>query len=110
MATCKGSVLKFEPLNRYIHPRQDDIFNVKVDSRLRKKYGHDTPKNLQLTKELIRTMSKKGDLVLVPFVGSGTECVAARQMQRNFVGFEINEKYCKASNRRIKKESQLDLF
>ncbi len=55
-------------------------------------------------------MSKKGDLVLVPFVGSGTECVAARQMQRNFVGFEINEKYCKASNRRIKKESQLDLF
>lgn len=103
---------RYKPTQKYFYleTRQDDIFNVKVDSRLRKKYGHDTPKNLQLTKELIRTMSKKGDLVLVPFVGSGTECVAALQMQRKFVGFEINEKYCKASNRRIKKESQLDLF
>ena len=94
----------------YLEERQDDIFIVKVDYHLPKKYGHETPKNVNLTKQLIKAMSKESDLVLVPFVGSGTECVAAVQMRRRYVGFEINKEYCRRAEKRIKNESQLDLL
>jgi len=65
------------------------------------KYDHDTVKPETLTRALIMTCSRVNDLVLVPFAGSGTECAMAIKENRNFIGFEINEKHAKMSNDRV---------
>ena len=64
-------------------------------------YDHDTVKPEKLTRILIKTCSRENDLVIVPFAGSGTECAMAIKENRNFVGFEIEEKYVKMSNDRV---------
>ena len=43
----------------------------------------------------------EGDLVLVPFVGSGTECLAALMEDRSYLGFELNPEYIAIANKRI---------
>ena len=67
------------------------------------KYEHDTIKPEKLTRELILISSKLNDLVLVPFAGSGTECAMAIKEKRNFIGYEITEKYVNISNDRVSK-------
>ena len=52
-------------------------------------YAHDTIKPEKLTRELILVSSRKNDLVVVPFAGSGTECAMSVKENRNFIGFEI---------------------
>jgi len=63
-------------------------------------YDHPTKKPEQLTRALILTCSRKGDLVGVPFAGSGTECDMAAKEGRNFIGFDIEQKHVDTSNRR----------
>ena len=64
------------------------------------KYDHDTVKPEKLTRILINTCSRENDLVVVPFVGSGTECAMSVKEKRRFVGFEITEKHAKMANER----------
>jgi site-specific DNA-methyltransferase (adenine-specific) len=45
----------------------------------------------------IRLFTKKGDVILDPFVGSGTTAVAAFKSERNYIGIDLNSKYCKIS-------------
>jgi len=40
-------------------------------------------------------------LILDPFIGSGTTAVACKMLKRNFIGFEINEEFCKIAENRI---------
>jgi len=56
---------------------------------------------LSLIKPLIATTSKENDIVLDPFMGSGTTAVAALELNRQYVGFEINPEYCRIANDRI---------
>jgi len=63
-------------------------------------YDHDTIKPEKLTRILINTCSRKHDLVVVPFAGSGTECAMSAKENRNFVGFDIKQKNVDDSNRR----------
>jgi len=51
----------------------------------------------------IKLFTKKGDVVLDPFMGSGTTAIAAIQLQRHFIGSEKNTKYYKHALKRIKK-------
>ena len=51
---------------------------------------HPAPFPLQLAKDHVLSWSNPGDLVLDPFTGSGTTCKAAKELGRNFLGFEIN--------------------
>jgi site-specific DNA-methyltransferase (adenine-specific) len=67
------------------------------------KYLHDTVKPETMTRALIQTCSRKGDLVVVPFAGSGTECAMSAKEKRNFIGFDINPNYVEMANRRSKK-------
>lgn len=67
----------------------------------KKAYGHLTIKPLDIIKTLIENSSRKGDLVLDPFLGSGTTAVACKSLGRNYIGFEINEKYYRIANERI---------
>lgn len=62
---------------------------------------HPTQKPVELIKYLIKTYSKQGDTILDPFMGSGTTGVACKELDRNFIGIEISEKYFKIAERRI---------
>ena len=64
-------------------------------------YEHDTIKPEKLTRILISTCSRKNDLVLVPFAGSGTECAMSVKEGRNTIGFEITPKHAEMSNKRL---------
>ena len=65
---------------------------------------HPTEKPVSLIQWLIRTYSNKGDIILDNTIGSGTTAIAAIREKRHFVGFELNEKYYKIANKRIKEE------
>ena len=56
----------------------------------------------QLAKDHILSWSNKNNLVLDPFMGSGTTGVACKELGRNFIGIEIEEKYFKIAERRIR--------
>ena len=64
-------------------------------------YGHPTIKPLPIIKTLVENSSRENDLVLDPFIGSGTTAVACRLTNRNFIGFEINEEYARVAVNRI---------
>lgn len=66
-------------------------------------YDHDTIKPEKLTRILINTCSRKDDLVVVPFAGSGTECAMSAKEKRNFIGYEITEKHAKMAQDRANK-------
>lgn len=68
-----------------------------------KKVGHPAPFPVELPYHLIQLYSFKGDVILDPFVGSGTTCIAAIMLGRHYVGFDIEEKYVKLARDRIKK-------
>lgn len=72
---------------------------------------HDSEKPVSLFATLIKQSSNEGDLILDPFMGSGTTAIACRRTNRHFIGFEIDENYYKIINNRLVNEaSQLDLF
>ena len=62
---------------------------------------HPTQKPLELATRIVAHFSNAGDLVVVPFVGSGTECVAATALGRQFIGAELNPEYVELANRRL---------
>jgi DNA modification methylase len=66
-----------------------------------------------VVKELIKLLTKEGDIVLDPFIGSGTTAVASKKMGRKYIGIDINKKYCKDAEKRlqkIKKDEELEEF
>ncbi|MFA5755420.1 MAG: site-specific DNA-methyltransferase [Candidatus Paceibacterota bacterium] len=65
--------------------------------------NHPTPKPKTFIKELLFMFSKEGDIVLDPFIGSGSVAVACKQLNRKFIGFEIDKNYCKIAEERLKK-------
>ncbi len=69
-----------------------------------KKIGHPAPFPIELPQKFINLYSYKGDLILDPFLGSGTTSVAAKQLNRNYVGYEINKEYIDIANIRLETE------
>lgn len=66
-----------------------------------KKYQHPAMFPLQFATDHIRSWSNEGDVVLDPFSGSGTTCVAAKNTGRKYIGFEISDEYWKTSISRL---------
>ena len=66
------------------------------------KVDHPTQKPLSISERIVKHFSNQNDLILVPFAGSGSECVAAKKHKRNFIGFELNQSYIDISNKRLK--------
>ncbi len=56
---------------------------------------------LAVVEEFLRLLTRPGDLVLDPFVGSGTTAVACRRLGRHYLGFDINSDYCEYARERI---------
>ena len=73
------------------------------------KADHPTQKPLSISRRIIKHFSMEGNLVLVPFVGSGTECLAALMEGRCYLGFELNPEYITIAHKRIDEwKSQLE--
>jgi site-specific DNA-methyltransferase (adenine-specific) len=62
---------------------------------------HEAQKPLELIEHLIRLTTKENQLVLDPFMGSGTTAVAAKMLRRSFIGFEANPDYHTGSLERL---------
>ncbi|MCE8162666.1 MAG: Dam family site-specific DNA-(adenine-N6)-methyltransferase [Candidatus Moeniiplasma glomeromycotorum] len=90
------------------------IFNFKKDENkpylipqyegsveIGKKRIHPTQKSLQVFKNIIELHTNVGDLVLDPFIGSGTTAVACKELGRNYIGSEIDTNYFNKSKLRI---------
>jgi site-specific DNA-methyltransferase (adenine-specific) len=65
------------------------------------KNNHPTVKPIALMKYLIKLVSKEGQVILDPFMGSGTTGIAAKELNRNFIGIELNSEYLEIAKRRI---------
>ena len=66
--------------------------------------GHPCPMPLELMERIILMTTKEGDIVLDPFSGSGTTCLAAKKLGRRFIGIEKSEKYIEIAQRRLAQE------
>ena len=73
------------------------------------KLAHPTQKPLTLTNRIVTHFSAPGGLVVVPFSGSGTECVSAAQNGRQFWGCDVNPEYVSMSERRIESALQTEI-
>ena len=77
-----------------------DISNNKDKEELA--YGkHPTQKPLKILKRMIKLSSMPKAIVLTPFAGNGSECVAAKETGRKYIGYEVNEGYCKMAANRL---------
>lgn len=76
-----------------------------LNSKDKKQYGHPTIKPLDIIKNLIINSSNEGDVILDPFMGSGTTGVACKKLGREFIGIEIDEKYYDLACKRINEEN-----
>ena len=75
------------------------IWTFKAESARR--VGHPAPFPIDLPYRLIQLYSFTTDIILDPFMGSGTTAIAALKSNRNFVGFEINEDYIRLTKTRV---------
>jgi hypothetical protein len=76
-----------------------DVWNYNVEKN---RNGHPCPKPVGLMSRLIHLM--QADTVLDPFLGSGTTAVAAKKLNRHYIGIEISEKYCEIAARRLSQD------
>lgn len=80
-----------------------------VSNGERKQGKHPTQKPIALMKFFIELLSNEGDCILDPFMGSGSTGVAAKELGRNFIGIELDEKYFGIATRRIQEVQQHEL-
>jgi DNA modification methylase len=75
---------------------------------IRDKKLHPATFPISLSKKIIELFTHKGELVLDPFVGSGTTLVAAKDLNRNAVGFDLNSDYIKLCEERLSQRTIFD--
>jgi site-specific DNA-methyltransferase (adenine-specific) len=81
---------------------QKELVNVHNYSVRHKQTDHPTEKPLSIIKRLVEVSSNPGDLVLDPFMGSGTTAVACKELGRNYIGFERDPGYVRMARNRLK--------
>lgn len=89
----------FNRINKY----NEAFFEVSNNG----KTTHPTEKNIDAIKYFITILSNKNDLILDPFLGSGTTAVACKELGRRYIGIEINQEYINMANKRLKKISEV---
>ncbi|KNF09127.1 modification methylase SmeI [Gottschalkia purinilytica] len=89
-----------------------DISNNKEKREL--EYGkHPTQKPLRILKRMIQLSSREGDIMLTPFSGAGSECLAAKELGRNYVGYEVDPHYVDIAHKRLEHamlNNQMNIF
>ena len=78
------------------------ITNTAGQDQTSKKYGHPAMFSEEFAKDHILSWSNEGDIVLDPFMGSGTTGAMCKKLNRNFVGYEVNPSYFNIAESRLK--------
>jgi len=79
-----------------------DFFETSLTSSKEKKFGkHPTQKPVKLISHFIKHLSNPNDVVLDPFMGSGTTGVCARKLNRKFIGIDLSDEYYEISKMRM---------
>lgn len=88
-----------------------DVIKAAQEVNISKKYDHDTIKPITLISKFIRITTKENDIVLDPFLGSGTTVISCIRSNRKYIGFEKEYKYIQMVQSRIDKElEQPEIF
>ncbi|MEI6194541.1 MAG: site-specific DNA-methyltransferase [Verrucomicrobiota bacterium] len=85
--------------------RHQALAHPSLKGRSGEKCGHPAQKPLKLVERIVLPSSNPGDLVLDPFLGSGTTAVVAQQHGRRWLGIEKNPAYIRIARQRIKAKS-----
>lgn len=84
-----------------------NVWSIPLTPKSEKWAGaHPTQKPFELLKRIILSCTSEGDLVLDPFVGSGTTSVVAKHYGRNSIGIELNKEYFEIIKKRLSKDKQ----
>lgn len=84
-------------------------FTSSINQKDKELYGHPTIKPLELVKRHLLHSTNENDIVLDTFMGSGTTAVACKELNRNFIGFELDKKYYEIACNRLKGLTQQDV-
>ena len=98
-AVKKGSKWTF---NRQSETYERPLIKTKVTPKSEKVgNGHPTQKNVETMEWIIKRLTNEGDVVLDPFMGSGTTGVACQNLNRRFIGYELDDKYYSMAKSRL---------
>jgi len=101
-----------EAIKKYnLNYRNNNFYNniIKVETSKSDFGSHVNQKPLKLMEFLISLVTKENAIILDPFCGSGTTCIAAKNINRHYIGIEINSYNVEISNKRLLESMQLDL-
>lgn len=99
----------FTIIRIYGNPLKKDVITTPVESL--KNCPHPAIYPVKIVDEFIKLLTQKGDIVLDPFVGSGSTAVSAFQNERVYIGFDISEEYCNYARKRLSSvKHQLSLW
>lgn len=79
-----------------------DLIESPVEITKENKHPAVYPLYINIIQELIKLLTKKGDIVLDPFNGRGTTCIAAKSLKRHYIGIDINPEYVRLAKERVK--------
>lgn len=85
------------------------VWYLPINIKDKNKWGHPTIKPLHIIETLIKNSTREGDTVLDTFVGSGTTLVACKNLNRNGIGFELDEDFYKIAYNRLNEGNFLEL-
>ncbi|WP_238660568.1 DNA-methyltransferase [Staphylococcus felis] len=93
----------YELMKSYNNNKQmKDVWTGPLTPKSEKRFGkHPTQKPLYILERIIESSTKKGDLILDPFLGSGTTGVVAKKLQRKFIGIELEKEFIEIAKKRI---------
>ncbi len=84
------------------------VWSIPNTSKKEKTFGkHPTQKPIELLTRLINAATNKGDVVLDPFMGSGTTGVVCKRLDREFIGIELDRNFVKIARARIGSEKNV---
>jgi len=114
---CKDSFTHSNPYNRKSTISKEEFLEFtksvwKFSAERATKVGHPAPFPVELPYRLIQLYTFESEVVLDPFAGSGSACIAALKTNRKYVAYDIDKKYCNLAERRIKQflQEQITLF
>jgi len=114
---CKDTFTRLNPQKRKSTISKEEFLEFtksvwKFAAERASKVGHPAPFPVELPYRLIQLYTFEDEIVLDPFVGSGTTCIAALKTKRKYVAYDIDKKYCDLAEGRIKKilQEQMTLF
>ena len=97
----------FDVLNVEVGFEAKESFKSLITYMKEEEIHHTSPKGVAIYQRLIEMFSEKNDIILDPFVGSGTTAIASKILKRRYIGIEINPQICKLAEKRIEETPTL---